>query len=82
MLCYLMGHMKQLIVLFSVAALSFALQAGDGACAKDKGSCCKAKAAACEKGKTCVCEKGKKCACGKDCKCSCCAEKKAKKEAK
>ena len=46
-----MRIMKKLVLLLSVVAVSFALQAGDGACAKNKAACDKSKAAACEKGK-------------------------------
>jgi hypothetical protein len=46
-----MRIMKKLVILLSVVAVSFAVQAGDGACSKNKGTCDKSKAAACEKGK-------------------------------
>ena len=55
MLCYLMRTMKKLVLLLSVVAVSFALQAGDGACSKDKAACDKSKAAACEKVKVGTC---------------------------
>jgi hypothetical protein len=43
--------MKKIALILSVMAVSFALQAGEGVCPKDKGGCEKAKAGACEKGK-------------------------------
>ncbi len=46
-----MVYMKKLVILLSVVAVSFALQAGDGTCSKNKAACDKSKAAACEKGK-------------------------------
>jgi len=49
--------MKKLVLLLSVVAVSFALQAGDGACSKDKAACDKSKAAACEKVKVGTCTK-------------------------
>jgi hypothetical protein len=48
--------MKKLVVLLSVVAMSFALQAGDGDCPK-KATCDKAKAATCEKAKAGKCDK-------------------------
>jgi hypothetical protein len=47
--CYLIATMKKLILLFSVVAVAFALQAGDdSSCSKDKKAACdKAKAAGC-----------------------------------
>lgn len=44
--------MKKLILLLSVMAVSFALQAGESTCPKDKTACDKSKAAACEKAKS------------------------------
>ena len=49
--CYLTRTMKKLVLLLSVVAVSFALQAGDSTCPKDKAACDKAKAAACDKAK-------------------------------
>lgn len=46
-----MPTMKKLILLFSVVAVAFALQAGDASCPKDKAACGKAKSAACDKAK-------------------------------
>lgn len=43
--------MKKLVLLLSVIAVSFALQAGNAACPKDKAACGKAKAGTCEKAK-------------------------------
>lgn len=40
-----MRTMKKLIVLFSIVAVSFALQAGDSSSQKDKPACCAGKAA-------------------------------------
>lgn len=54
-----MATMKKLVLLLSVVAVSFALQAGDSACPKDKAACDKAKAAACDKAKAANCEKAK-----------------------
>ena len=59
MLCYLMRIMRKLVLLLSVVAVSFALQAGDGACTKNKAACDKSKAAACDKSKAGACEKSK-----------------------
>ena len=52
-----MRIMKKLVLLLSVVAVSYALQAGDGACSKDKAACDKSKAAAGEKVKTGTCDK-------------------------
>ena len=52
-----MRIMKKLVILLSVVAVSFALQAGDGACSKDKAACDKAKVAACDKVKVGTCTK-------------------------
>ena len=60
MLCYLMEIMRKLVILLSVVAVSFALQAGDGACSKNKAACGKSKTAAGEKAKTGTCDKAKK----------------------
>ena len=49
--------MKKLVMLLSVVAVSYALQAGDGACSKNKAACDKSKAAACEKAKAGTCDK-------------------------
>ena len=57
MLCYLIDNMKTIVLLLSVVAVAFALQAGDGACSKDKAACDKSKAAACEKAKAGTCDK-------------------------
>lgn len=46
-----MGYMKKLVILLGVVAVSFALQAGDGVCSKNKAACGKSKVAACEKSK-------------------------------
>ncbi len=43
--------MKKLLVLLSVVALSYALQAGDSECPLAKGKCDKANAGGCEMGK-------------------------------
>jgi hypothetical protein len=43
--------MKKLVLLLSVVAVSYALQAGDGACSKDKAACEKSKGVALEKAK-------------------------------
>ncbi len=43
--------MKKLILLLSVVAVAFALQAGDSTCPKDKAACDKAKTASCDKAK-------------------------------
>ncbi len=43
--------MKKLLVLLSVVAVSYALQAGDSGCPMAKGKCDKAKAGSCEMGK-------------------------------
>ena len=69
--------MKKLLLLLSVVAVSFALQAGDGDCPMKKAGCDKAKAAGCEKTKVGTCEKGK--GEGKGC---CPASKKAEEAAK
>ena len=47
--CYLIATMKKLILLFSVMAVAFALQAGgEACCSKDKQAACdKTKAASC-----------------------------------
>jgi hypothetical protein len=52
-----MCTMKKLILLLSVMAVSFALQAGDSTCPKEKAACDKAKAACCDKAKS-GCPKG------------------------
>ncbi len=57
--------MKKLALLLSVVAVSFALQAGDNTCPKDKTACDKAKAATCEKAKAGECDKAKAAACEK-----------------
>jgi hypothetical protein len=44
-------------MLLSVVAVSYALQAGDGACSKDKAACDKSKVAAGEKVKVGTCTK-------------------------
>lgn len=49
--------MKKLVSLLSVVAVSYALQAGDSACSKNKTACDKSKAAASEKVKVGVCTK-------------------------
>ena len=46
-----MRIMKILVILLSVVAVTYALQAGDGTCSKNKAACDKSKAAACEKSK-------------------------------
>ena len=69
--------MTKLVLLLSVVAVSYALQAGDGACTKDKAACDKAKAAGCEKAKAGTCDKAK--AEAKGC---CPAAKKAEEAAK
>jgi hypothetical protein len=51
-----MRTMKKLILLFSIVAVSFALQAGDNTCQKDKAACGKDKAAGAEKA---ACDKAK-----------------------
>lgn len=51
-----MLNMKKLIILLSVVAVSFAVQAGEG-CAKDKAACSKEKAAACDKANKSDCAK-------------------------
>lgn len=56
---YLIAIMKKLILLLSVVAVSFALQAGDSTCPKEKAACDKAKAAACDKSKAACCDKAK-----------------------
>ncbi|HSA12137.1 MAG TPA: hypothetical protein P5205_17380 [Candidatus Paceibacterota bacterium] len=50
--------MKKLVILLSVVAVSFALQAGDGTCSKDKTACNKSKTATGEKIKVGTCNKG------------------------
>jgi hypothetical protein len=67
-----MLNMKKLIILLSVVAVSFAVQAGEG-CAKDKAACSKEKAAACDKAKKSDCTA--KVAAGKDCSKSACPAK-------
>ena len=67
-----MRTMRKLVLLLSVVAVSFALQAGDGDCPKSKAACGKSKAAACEKTKTGLADKGKA-----DAKACCPAAKKA-----
>jgi hypothetical protein len=57
--CYLTRTMKKLILLLSVVAVSFALQAGENACPNDKAACDKSKAAACDKTKATSCDKAK-----------------------
>jgi hypothetical protein len=54
-----MRTMKKLVLLLSVVALSYALQAGDSDCPKNKAACDKTKAATCEKVKTGTCDKAK-----------------------
>lgn len=49
--------MKKLALILSVVAVSFALQAGEGDCPKDKAGC--EKAGQCEKGKAGSCDKAK-----------------------
>ena len=51
--------MKKLALILSVVAVSFALQAGEGTCPKDKGAC--DKAGTCEKAKAGSCDKAKEC---------------------
>ena len=80
-----MGHMKKIVILLSVVAVSFALQADDGACSKDKAACDKSKAAACDKSKAGACEKVKVGTCNKstaEAKGCCPAGKKAEEAAK
>lgn len=60
-----------------MVAVAFALQAGDGACTKNKAACDKSKAAACDKSKAAACEKGKA-----EAKGSCTAGKAAQEAAK
>lgn len=60
-----MATMKKLVLLLSVVAVSFALQAGDSACPKDKAACDKSKAAACDKAKAGTCDKAKAANCEK-----------------
>jgi hypothetical protein len=50
--------MKKIVLLLSVVAVSFALQAGDQACPKGKGACDKAKDGTCEKAGGCDKAKG------------------------
>ena len=69
--------MKKLVLLLSVVAVSFALQAGDGDCPMKKAACDKAKATGCEKAKAGSCDKAE--AEGKGC---CPAAKKAQEAAK
>ena len=54
-----MRTMRKLVLLLSVVAVSFALQAGDGDCPKNKAACDKSKPAACEKTKAGLADKGK-----------------------
>jgi hypothetical protein len=51
--------MKKLILLLSVVAVSFALQAGENTCPNDKATCDKSKAATCDKAKAATCDKAK-----------------------
>jgi hypothetical protein len=51
--------MKKLLVLLSVVAVSYALQAADGECPMAKGKCDKSKAGSCEKAKMATSNKGK-----------------------
>ena len=85
MLCYLLSTMKKIVLLLSVVAVSYALQAGDGDCQKNQGACTKTKTAACEKVKTGTCDKTKIGACDKataEAKGCCPAAKKAQAAAK
>ena len=52
-----MATMKKIVLLFSVVAVAFALQAGDACCPKDKAACNKGTAAACDKAKGGGCAK-------------------------
>ena len=72
-----MRIMKKLVLLLSVMAVSFALQAGDGACSKNKAACDKSKVAAGEKVKVGTCAKGTA-----EAKAACPATKKAEEAAK
>ena len=72
-----MAYMKRIVILLSVVAVSYALQAGDGACSKDKAACDKSKVAACEKVKVGSCTKA-----SADAKGSCPAAKQAEEAAK
>lgn len=56
-----MATMKKLVLLLSVVVVSFALQAGDSTCPKDKAACDKSKAAACDKAKAGNCDKAARC---------------------
>ena len=79
--CYLTRTMKKLILLLSVVAVSFALQAGDSTCPKEKAACDKSKAAACDKAGTAACDKAKSaCPASAEAKKSCCPAGGAAKE--
>ena len=54
-----MHTMNKLVLLLGAVAVSFALQAGDGDCPKNKAACDKAKAPACAKAKAGTCDKSK-----------------------
>lgn len=85
MLCYLLSTMKKIVLLLSVVAVSYALQAGDGDCQKSQAACAKTKTSACEKAKTGACDKVKTGACDKtdaEAKACCPAAKKAQAAAK
>jgi hypothetical protein len=58
--------MKKLVLILSVVAVSFALQAGDGTCSKSKAACCdKSKVATCDKSKVAAGDKVKTGTCDK-----------------
>ncbi len=85
MLCYLLSIMKRIVLLLSVVAVSYALQAGDGDCQKNQAACAKTKTVACEKVKTGACDKAKVGTCDKttaEAKGCCPAAKKAQTAAK
>jgi hypothetical protein len=67
--------MRKLVLLLSVVAVSYGLQAGDGTCSKDKAACDKSKVAASDKAKAGSCDKA-------TVKGSCPAAKKAEEAAK
>ena len=77
-----MRTMRKLVILLSVVAVSFALQAGDGACSKDKSACSKSKVAAGETVKTGACTKTQVGACTKTQAGTCDKSKKAEEAAK
>ena len=77
-----MGNMKKLVLLFSVVAVAFALQAGDSPSPKDKAAGDKGKAACCEKAKGASCDKAKGGCCGKAEGKGCCSAGAAKGTAK